>query len=103
MNQLAPNDFAEVEAAIRAATDAILAEQRPDGHWVYELEADATRLEGHADLIFAPSVKEMYPDGFATKIDVGGPSLGLETDFRPHFFGGVATVVSKLLIAAMPG
>jgi squalene-hopene/tetraprenyl-beta-curcumene cyclase len=42
MNQLAPNDFAEVEGAIRAATDAILAEQRPDGHWVYELEADAT-------------------------------------------------------------
>src|SRR5579871_1811174 len=42
MNQLAPNDFAEVESAIRAATDAILAEQRPDGHWVYELEADAT-------------------------------------------------------------
>src|ERR1700677_2380888 len=42
MIQLAPNDFAEVETAIRAATDAILAEQRPDGHWVYELEADAT-------------------------------------------------------------
>src|ERR1700729_458195 len=42
MNQLAPGDFAEVESAIRAATDAILAEQRPDGHWVYELEADAT-------------------------------------------------------------
>ena len=42
MNQLAPTDFAEVEGAIRAATDAILAQQRPDGHWVYELEADAT-------------------------------------------------------------
>jgi squalene-hopene/tetraprenyl-beta-curcumene cyclase len=42
MNQLAPNEFAEVEGAIRAATDAVLAEQRPDGHWVYELEADAT-------------------------------------------------------------
>src|ERR1700720_1984905 len=42
MNQLAPNDFAEVETAIRAATDAILSEQQPDGHWVYELEADST-------------------------------------------------------------
>src|SRR5579864_3746276 len=42
MNQLAPNDFAEVEGAIRAATDAILGQQKPDGHWVYELEADAT-------------------------------------------------------------
>jgi squalene-hopene/tetraprenyl-beta-curcumene cyclase len=42
MNQLNPGEFAEVEGAIRAATDAILKQQRPDGHWVYELEADAT-------------------------------------------------------------
>ena len=42
MNQLAQRDMAEVERAIRAATDAALAAQRPDGHWVYELEADAT-------------------------------------------------------------
>ncbi len=55
-----------------------------------------------ADLVFAPSVAEMYPQGFATKIEVGGPSAGLETNFRPHFFAGVATVVAKLLIAAQP-
>jgi squalene-hopene/tetraprenyl-beta-curcumene cyclase len=42
MNQLNPAEFLEVEGAIRAATDAILAQQKPDGHWVYELEADAT-------------------------------------------------------------
>lgn len=42
MNQLNPTAFTEVEGAIRAATDAILAQQKPDGHWVYELEADAT-------------------------------------------------------------
>ncbi len=60
---------------------------------------DSTRA---VDLVFAPSVAEMYPEGFATKIEVGGPALGLETDFRPHFFSGVATVVAKLLIAAMP-
>ncbi|HEX3808543.1 MAG TPA: pantoate--beta-alanine ligase [Rhizomicrobium sp.] len=65
-------------------------------------EADCAKLAGLADLVFAPGVKEMYPDGFATKIDVGGPSAGLETDFRPHFFSGVATVVAKLLLAAMP-
>jgi pantoate--beta-alanine ligase len=35
-------------------------------------------------------------------VEVGGPSEGLETDFRPHFFTGVATVVSKLLLAALP-
>ena len=67
------------------------------------LEADIAKLGSAADLIFAPSVGEMYPDGFATRIEVGGPAAGLETDFRPHFFSGVATAVSKLLIGAMPG
>ena len=69
-----------------------------------DLEADAAKLAstGCADLIFAPTAREMYPEGFATGITVGGPGAGLETDFRPHFFAGVAIVVSKLLIAAMP-
>lgn len=48
-------------------------------------------------LLFAPESDAMYPEGFATRIEVGGPSQGLETDFRPHFFGGVAVVVAKLL------
>lgn len=48
-------------------------------------------------ILFAPDAAEMYPDGFATGVQVGGPSAGLETDFRPHFFGGVAVVVAKLL------
>lgn len=59
---------------------------------------DAGLLAGAGcDLLFAPTVGEMYPEGFVTGISVGGPSLGLETDFRPHFFGGVAVVVAKLL------
>jgi pantoate--beta-alanine ligase len=66
------------------------------------LEEDCGKLAGLADLVFAPSVAEMYPEGFATRIEVGGPALGLESDSRPHFFSGVATVVAKLLIAAMP-
>ncbi|HXC56236.1 MAG TPA: pantoate--beta-alanine ligase [Rhizomicrobium sp.] len=67
------------------------------------LESDAEKLAGVGlDLIFAPSVAEIYPQGFASRIEVGGPSAGLETDFRPHFFAGVATVVAKLLIAALP-
>jgi pantoate--beta-alanine ligase len=68
------------------------------------LADDMAKIETTAavDLVFAPSVAEMYPDGFATKIEIAGPALGLETDFRPHFFSGVATVVAKLLIAAMP-
>ena len=68
------------------------------------LMADAEKLgaSGETDLIFAPSVGEMYPPGFATTIDVGGPAEGLESETRPHFFAGVATVVAKLVLAAMP-
>jgi len=68
------------------------------------LAADAEKLgaAGETDLIFAPSVGEMYPPDFATRLEVSGPAEGLESDFRPHFFAGVATVVAKLLVAAMP-
>ncbi len=55
-----------------------------------------------AELIFAPDVSEMYPDGFGTTVTVDGPTHGLEGAARPHHFAGVATVVAKLLIAARP-
>jgi pantoate--beta-alanine ligase len=66
--------------------------------------ADALRLktEDVCDLIWAPDRDEMYPEGFATSVAVGGPSAHLETDFRPHFFGGVAIVVAKLLLQVLP-
>jgi pantoate--beta-alanine ligase len=64
---------------------------------------DVAKLAGlTTDLVFAPNALEMYPLGNATRIEVGGPANGLESDFRPHFFGGVATIVAKLLIAAGP-
>ncbi len=64
-------------------------------------EADVTAAAGAgAELIFAPGGAEMYAPGFATSIGIKGPAEGLETDFRPHFFGGVALVVAKLLIQA---
>jgi len=66
------------------------------------LDADLQTLDGAATVVFAPTAREMYPDGDATRITVGGPAAGLESDFRPHFFSGVATVVAKLLIAAAP-
>lgn len=59
---------------------------------------DAELLAGAGcHLMFAPTTDDMYPEGFSTGVSVGGPSEGLETDFRPHFFGGVAVVVAKLL------
>jgi pantoate--beta-alanine ligase len=55
------------------------------------------------DAIWAPSVATMYPEGFDTRIAPGGPALvGLEDKFRPHFFGGVCTVVAKLLLQVQP-
>ncbi len=66
-------------------------------------KTDLARLRAeNADLVFAPALAEIYPAGFATQVVLTGPALGLETDFRPHFFAGVATVVAKLLIEAMP-
>ncbi len=55
-----------------------------------------------AELVFAPGVAEIYPDGFGTTITVDGPTRTLEGAARPHHFAGVATVVTKLLIAALP-
>ena len=54
------------------------------------------------EIVFAPPAGEIYPDGFDATISVGGPSAGLESDARPHFFSGVATVVTKLLLAGLP-
>lgn len=69
-----------------------------------DLEQDRAKLAAHGltDVIFAPSNNEIYPAGFATEIRVDGPALGLESNFRPHFFSGVATVVAKLLIGIAP-
>lgn len=68
------------------------------------LEADLAKLDeqGGTHLVYAPTAREMYPEGFATRILVDGPAQGLETDFRPHFFGGVATVVAKLFTQCRP-
>ena len=67
------------------------------------LEDDSRKLEGLADLVFTPSVEVMYPQGSATTVSLAGPAaVGLEDRFRPTHFQGVATVVAKLLIQAMP-
>jgi pantoate--beta-alanine ligase len=67
-------------------------------------DRDATLLAAAGcALLFAPTVGEMYPDGFATTVNVAtGVSEPLEGVSRPHFFGGVATVVSKLLNQCRP-
>ncbi|WP_375569329.1 pantoate--beta-alanine ligase [Ahrensia marina] len=65
-----------------------------------QADLDALQRAGvHA--VFMPDVEEMYGSHDATRILMEGPALGLESDFRPHFFQGVATVVSRLLLASM--
>jgi pantoate--beta-alanine ligase len=67
-------------------------------------DADIAALKAlKVDMVWAPNVAAMYPEGFATKVAPGGPALaGLEDKFRPHFFGGVCTVVAKLLLQVQP-
>ena len=67
-------------------------------------KADVAKLAAEkVDLIWNPGVGAMYPDGFATRIVPEGPAIaGLEDRFRPHFFGGVATVVGKLFTQVRP-
>lgn len=74
------------------------------GSYPRTFKADASKLAGeNVDLIWNPDVKVMYPDGFASKISTDGPAVaGLEDRFRPHFFGGVTTVVGKLFIQCRP-
>ncbi|MBL6953260.1 MAG: pantoate--beta-alanine ligase [Alphaproteobacteria bacterium] len=64
---------------------------------------DVTKLEAAGvDLLFAPDVGEMYPENFATNVTVSGITDCLCGLSRPGFFDGVATVVSKLLLQALP-
>jgi pantoate--beta-alanine ligase len=63
--------------------------------------AALTSLE--VDLVWAPTPDVMYPHGFATRVVPEGAALaGLEDKFRPHFFAGVATVVTKLFTQCRP-
>ena len=68
----------------------------------FDQDRDALAENG-VDLIWAPTAEVMYPPGFSTRIVPEGPATaGLEDKFRPHFFGGVATVVTKLLTQCRP-
>lgn len=64
---------------------------------------DFKKLRAEAvDAVWSPSPETMYADTFATSIKPEGAALGLEGEFRPHHFGGVATVCCKLFNQVMP-
>ena len=67
------------------------------------LEADlAACEEERVDLVFAPSVREMYPERQFVMVDPGPAGEILEGEFRPGFFHGVLTVVLKLFSLVRP-
>jgi pantoate--beta-alanine ligase len=68
---------------------------------MFEADCKLAEREG-ADVVFAPAVEEMYPEGAMTFVDVEGLSERLDGASRPGHFRGVATLVAKLLIAAEP-
>jgi pantoate--beta-alanine ligase len=64
---------------------------------------DVAKLQSAGcDLVYLPTVDALYPQGFVSRIELQGPALGLETEFRPQFFSGVATVVMKLFNQVRP-
>lgn len=66
-------------------------------------EADERACRGAGvDVLFAPAAGEIYPPGFCTWVDPGGPALPLEGRIRPGHFRGVATVVLRLFEIARP-
>ena len=66
------------------------------------LEDDCARLEGLADVVFTPSIKEMYPEPQTVFIELPSIAHELEGAARPGHFRGVATVVLKLLNMVQP-
>ena len=68
-----------------------------------DMEGDLDMLRQHGvDLVYAPTVEEVYPEGFDTWVDVGPLADKLEGLHRPGHFRGVATVVSKLFNVMQP-
>ena len=62
----------------------------------------AKLAEAGVEAAFMPPTDAIYPPGFATSVHVEGVTAGLESATRPHFFTGVATVVTKLLLQCLP-
>ncbi len=100
-------------AAARAENDRVVAslfvnpaqftEEADLAAYPRDEESDARFAEEHGvDILFAPTAGEMYPPGFATWVEPGGAAEGLEGDFRPGHFRGVATVCLKLFNVVRP-
>jgi pantoate--beta-alanine ligase len=67
-----------------------------------DMKRDLAMLEPYTDYVFAPSAKEMYPEGCDTWVETKGITEVLEGSIRPGHFKGVTTVVNKLFNIVQP-
>lgn len=112
MGALHDGHFALINAAVKKARRTVVSiyvnptQFAPDedlDRYPTNESDDLRKLAGfEVDLVWAPSTGIMYQDGFATKVIPQGAAAGLESDARPHFFAGVATVVLKLFNQVTP-
>src|SRR5437016_13722732 len=73
------------------------------GRYPRRQEQDVRMLdEAGCDLLWTPTVEDMYPAGFATTVKISGVSERWEGEARPGHFDGVATIVAKLLLSVRP-
>jgi len=73
------------------------------GRYPRQERTDAQMLgDAGCDLLWTPSVNDIYPDGFSTTVGVAGISERWEGEARPGHFNGVATVVARLLLSVRP-
>jgi pantoate--beta-alanine ligase len=73
------------------------------GSYPREEKSDLEKLRGAGvDLVYLPRESEIYPSGAVADLKAGPAAQGLESDFRPHFFDGVVSVVVRLFDQVMP-
>lgn len=112
MGALHPGHISLVEIAKKKADKAVVsifinptqfAPHEDLARYPRDEDGDLTKLrDADADLVWSPSVEEMYPTGFSTSVKAGSAAADLEGAFRPHHFDGVATVCCKLFNQVTP-
>ncbi|MTI11449.1 pantoate--beta-alanine ligase [Curvivirga aplysinae] len=96
-------DHADVVCATIFVNPKQFGENEDFGSYPRTFENDKKLLaDAGVEILYAPTVDVMYPDGFATNVSVTTISQGLCGDDRPGHFDGVCTVVTKLLLQALP-
>ncbi len=99
----AARDECDLVVATSFVNPAQFGEQADLDAYPRDPEADARiAAGGGVDVLFVPALEQVYPPGFATWVEPGGAAIGLEGEFRPGHFRGVATICLKLFNLVRP-